>query len=96
MGVIFLMGKFSKEVCKGGVACSLLKLDGGWEATPSITKFLANLVHYFGTYGTCTYGRTYGMCTYGMCTYQAENRAYAPPAPLWDMPAYGLHTYGLA
>ena len=29
-----------KEVCTGGVACSLLKLDGGWQATPSITKFL--------------------------------------------------------
>ena len=29
-----------KEVCNGGVACSLLKLDGGWQATPSITKFL--------------------------------------------------------
>ena len=28
---------FIKEVCNGGVACSL---DGGWQATPSITKFL--------------------------------------------------------
>ena len=33
-----------KEVCNGWVACSLLKLDGGWQATPSITKFL-NGVH---------------------------------------------------
>ena len=30
-----------KEVCNGGVACSLLKLNGGWQATPSITKFLS-------------------------------------------------------
>ena len=29
-----------KEVCNGGVACSLLKLDGGRQATPSIAKFL--------------------------------------------------------
>ena len=30
----------SKEICNRGVACSLLKLDGSWQATPSITKFL--------------------------------------------------------
>ena len=30
-----------KEVCNGGVACSLLKLVGSWQATPSITKFLS-------------------------------------------------------
>ena len=30
----------TKEVCNRGVAWSLLKLDGGWQATPSITKFL--------------------------------------------------------
>ena len=29
-----------KEVCNRGVAWSLLKLDGGWQATPSITKFI--------------------------------------------------------
>ena len=33
-----------KEVCNGWVACSLLKLDGGWQATPSITKFLISKV----------------------------------------------------
>ena len=38
----------TKEVCNGGVACSLLELDGGWQATPSITKFLMwnSLNHY--------------------------------------------------
>ena len=30
----------AKEVCNRGVACSLLKLDGSWQATPSIKKFL--------------------------------------------------------
>ena len=34
-------GVINKEVCNGGVACSLLKLDGGWQATPSFTKFLS-------------------------------------------------------
>ena len=33
-----------KEVCHGGVACSLLKLDGGLQATPSITKFLSSYI----------------------------------------------------
>ena len=26
----------SKEVCNRGVACNLLKLDGSWQATPSM------------------------------------------------------------
>ena len=34
-----------KEVCKRGVACSLLKLDGSLQATPSITKFLPAPFH---------------------------------------------------
>ena len=37
----------TKEVCNGGVACSLLKLDGGWQATPSITKFLSYYIDLF-------------------------------------------------
>ena len=34
----------TKEVCNRGVACWLLKLDGGWQATPSITKFLSTYI----------------------------------------------------
>ena len=33
-------GLYLKEVCNRGAASSLLKLDGGWQAMPSITKFL--------------------------------------------------------
>ena len=33
-------GQVSKEVCNRGVACSLLKLDGSWQATPSIKNSL--------------------------------------------------------
>ena len=38
--VFFCLDLGYKEVCNWGVACSLLKLDGGWQATPSNTKFL--------------------------------------------------------
>ena len=42
-------GQVSKEVCNRRVACSLLKLDGSWQATPSITKFLISEVSHSGS-----------------------------------------------